>query len=68
MRNDNDLEYPTNFVLVNENELRLTALSVLIIAALYLATCHWVLPAFLVIDFFFTFLQSWRIQCAEYNK
>jgi Domain of unknown function (DUF4395) len=51
MRSERDFEYPTNIVLVDESKVRLTALSVLIIAAIYLATCHWVLPAFLVVDF-----------------
>jgi len=52
MKNVSGLEYPTNFILFNKSKVRLTALSVLIIVLFYVTTCHWVLPAFLVLDFF----------------
>jgi len=48
----NDVERSFDFVLVNQNKLKLTALSVLIVAITYLFTGYWILPAFLVVDFF----------------
>ncbi len=49
---NNNLECPVDFVLVNENKARLTALSVFLLAAAYALTTYWIFAAFLVIDFF----------------
>jgi hypothetical protein len=47
-----ELECPVDFIPVNENKVRLTALHVFILAILYLFLSHWSIMAFLVIDFF----------------
>lgn len=43
--------YSRQFVLVNENKVRLTALGVLIIVIIFLFSQHWIFPALLVADF-----------------
>ncbi len=47
-----DLECPVDFVSVNENKVRLTALFVLLLAIAFTVWQHWIIPAFLVVDFF----------------
>ncbi|MGG9961272.1 DUF4395 domain-containing protein [Ferruginibacter sp. SUN106] len=47
-----ELECPVDFITVNENKVRLTALNVFILAVVYLIIPHWIIPAFLSIDFF----------------
>lgn len=47
-----ELECPVDFITVNENKVRLTALSVFILAVVYLLTGTWIIPAFLTVDFF----------------
>jgi Domain of unknown function (DUF4395) len=41
-----------DFVLVNENKIRVTSLIILILTTLYFFTGSWLIPAFLVFDFF----------------
>lgn len=48
----NNLECPVDFITVNENKVRLTALNVLLLAIVYLWLTHWSIAAFLTIDFF----------------
>ena len=48
----NNTESHQNFVLVNENKVRLTSLSILILTLIYFFTGSWVIPAFLVFDCF----------------
>ena len=47
-----ELECPVDFITVNENKVRLTALNVFILAVIYLIVPNWAIPAFLTIDFF----------------
>lgn len=47
-----ELECPVDFITVNENKVRLTALSVFILALVYLIVPNWIIPAFLTVDFF----------------
>jgi hypothetical protein len=46
------LDCPVDFILVNENKVRLTAFLVLILGIIFLFTRHWAIPAFLALDFF----------------
>jgi Domain of unknown function (DUF4395) len=48
----NELECPVDYVTINENKARLTAFFVLTLAVIFLFTQLWIIPAFLVIDFF----------------
>lgn len=48
----NKTESRQNFVLVNENKIRLTSLSILILTLIYLFNGSWLIPAFLVLDSF----------------
>lgn len=45
-------ESPEHFVLVNENKIRVTSLIILILTILYFFSGSWLIPAFLVFDFF----------------
>jgi uncharacterized membrane protein YkvA (DUF1232 family) len=47
-----ELECPVDFITVNENKVRLTALNVFILAVVYLVVPNWIIPAFLTVDFF----------------
>ena len=47
-----ELECPVDFITVNENKVRLTALNVFILAVVYIVVPNWIIPAFLTIDFF----------------
>ncbi len=47
-----ELECPVDFITVNENKVRLTALNVFILAVVYIAIPNWLIPAFFTIDFF----------------
>ena len=44
-------KYEPDFVLVNENKIKVTSLSILILMGIYFFTGYWIIPAFLVIDF-----------------
>lgn len=46
------LECPVDFMPINENKARLTAFFVFVLSIWYLFTQTWIIPAFLVIDFF----------------
>jgi len=46
-----ELECPVDFITVNENKVRLTALNVFILAVVYIIVPNWMIPAFLTIDF-----------------
>ena len=48
----NNIECPVDFITVNENKVRLTALNVLLLAIVYVWLAHWSIAAFLTIDFF----------------
>jgi hypothetical protein len=43
---------PVDHIPVNENQVRITALFVLLLSSSYLFAGHWAIPLFLVIDFF----------------
>jgi len=45
------MEIPLNFTLVNQNKVRLTALSVCILSVAFVFTGSWLISAFLVVDF-----------------
>jgi hypothetical protein len=47
-----ELECPVDFITVNENKVRLTALNVFLLAVVYIIVPNWIIPAFLTIDFF----------------
>ena len=47
----NKKEFDRNFVLVNENKVRLTSLGILILTVFYFLTGWWIIPAFLIVDF-----------------
>lgn len=47
-----ELECPVDFITVNENKVRLTALNVFLLAVVYIIIPGWIIPAFLTIDFF----------------
>lgn len=47
-----NIECPVDFVSINENKARLTAGLVFILTLIYLFTSLWIIPAFLLIDFF----------------
>ncbi len=49
---NNNIECPVDFVSINENKIRLTAGIVFILTLIYLFTGLWIIPAFLLIDFF----------------
>ncbi|MBN8838066.1 MAG: DUF4395 domain-containing protein [Sphingobacteriia bacterium] len=46
------IECPVDFVVTNENKVRLNALWVLILSIVYLFTNWWIIPAFLSVDFY----------------
>jgi Domain of unknown function (DUF4395) len=46
------IKCPVDHIPVNENQIRFTALFVLLLTCSYLFTGHWAIPLFLVIDFF----------------
>jgi hypothetical protein len=47
----NNLECPINFVLINQNKVRLTAFSVFVLAAVYIITGSVIVAAWITIDF-----------------
>lgn len=47
-----NIECPVDFVSINENKARVTAGIVFILTLIYLFTSLWIIPAFLLIDFF----------------
>jgi hypothetical protein len=47
-----DMQCPVDFVMINENKARLTALFVLILGVVFLVTGLWIIMAFLALDFF----------------
>ena len=47
-----DIQCPVDFVLMNENKARLTALFVFILGAIFIITGLWIIIAFLILDFF----------------
>lgn len=49
--NSKEIQCPVDFVSMNENKARLTALFVLILGTVFLVTGLWFIMAFLVIDF-----------------
>src|SRR5689334_5488064 len=48
---NNDLNCPVDFVAINENKARLTALLVLLLMVVYLLTNWWPIIGYLIIDF-----------------
>jgi len=54
----NELECPVDYVTINENKARLTAFFVLVLAVVFLFTQLWIIPAFLIVDFF-TRVNNW---------
>ncbi len=48
----NELECPVDFVSINENKARLTAFFVLGLSVIFLFIQLWIIPAFLVVEFF----------------
>ena len=46
-----NLECPVDFISVNENKVRLTALSVFLLSIFYTVTSYWIIVAFLLVDF-----------------
>lgn len=48
----NEIACPVDFIIVNENKVRLTALQVFLLAVAYFFTGAWIIPSFLIIDFF----------------
>jgi hypothetical protein len=46
------LSCPADHIPVNENQVRITALFVLLLSSAYLIAGHWIIPLFLVVDFF----------------
>ena len=51
------INLPFDFALANENKIRLTSLGVFILSIVYLFTGNWVLPLFLILDFFYGLLN-----------
>ncbi len=49
---NNNIECPVDFVTINENKARLTAGLVFVLTLIYIFTSLWIIPAFLLIDFF----------------
>ncbi|MEO6849454.1 MAG: DUF4395 domain-containing protein [Mucilaginibacter sp.] len=49
---ETDLQCPVDFVLINENKVRLIAFFVLVLTTVFLLTGLWIIIAFLIIDFF----------------
>lgn len=49
---NNNIECPVDFVTINENKARVTAGLVFILTLIYLFTSLWIIPAFLLVDFF----------------
>ena len=49
--NSEEIQCPVDFVSMNENKARLTALFVLILGTIFLITNLWFIMAFLVVDF-----------------
>jgi len=47
-----NVQCPVDFVLMNENKARLTALFVFILGVVFLITGLWIIIAFLILDFF----------------
>ncbi len=47
-----NVQCPVDFVLMNENKSRLTALFVFILGIIFLITGLWIIIAFLILDFF----------------
>ena len=47
-----NVQCPVDFVLMNENKARLTALFVFILGVAFLITGLWIIIAFLILDFF----------------
>ena len=47
-----ELECPVDFIMVNENKVRLTALHVLLLAVIYLFVPNYIIAVFLTADFF----------------
>jgi hypothetical protein len=45
-------KFDPDFVLVNESYIRLTSLSILLLTVIYFFTGSWIIPAFLIFDFF----------------
>ncbi|MEO6547149.1 MAG: DUF4395 domain-containing protein [Ferruginibacter sp.] len=43
---------PVDFVMINEQKIRLTAGSIFVLAITFLVTQFWIIPFFLVLDFF----------------
>ncbi len=48
---NNDLDCPVDFVLINENRARMVAFLVLILVVSCFITVHWLIAAFLLVDF-----------------
>jgi|GEM_PF-106117 len=46
-----NLECPVDFISINENKARITALHIFVLSIIYLFTTHWLIPAIWVIDF-----------------
>lgn len=46
------VDCPVDFISINENKARITAGIVVLLTGLYMLTSTWIIPAFLVIDFF----------------
>ena len=47
-----ELECPVDFISVNENKVRLTALNVFLLTALFILLPNWIIITFLTVDFF----------------
>jgi hypothetical protein len=48
----NNISCPVDNIVINENRVRLTALQVFILSIIFLFTTLWIIPAFLLADFF----------------
>jgi hypothetical protein len=53
MKKNKAVDCPVNFTPINQNKVRLTAMFVFMLSALYLFVPHWSIAALLVVDFFF---------------
>ncbi|WP_301922504.1 DUF4395 family protein [Ferruginibacter sp.] len=59
---NNTVVCPVDFISVNENKARLTAGLVVIFTALYILTKLWLIPLFLLFDFF-----AWGFNLPSYS-
>jgi uncharacterized protein with PQ loop repeat len=48
----NNISCPVDHIKINENRVRITAFQILLLCIVFPITRHWIIPAFLVADFF----------------